>query len=477
MIRIFASGQSNMVGRATDGPDWDLIDDRVTVWNNVNPLGSIGTAFSTPITARANGTFDFTNRNNLGVWFADRMARELDDDVRLVMAARGATAIESWAEGETEIPMLENCIDVWAASTAGDPAVADVFIWHQGEGNLSTPDYPAKFTTLLANLEAGGVIGPNTLVIVGGLSEDNINRRNFNVNVLSKLHNSDSRIVFARSTGLHSYDGTHFDGKSLYRFGSERYYHAYRMAQTPELYVLANKGGTPGVPGSGENGVFNLPLTAGYRLRGGPIFLTASGTYQRDPEVAAIMVELLGGGAGGGGASGDTVARAGFAGSAGGYCTAFIESPESSYDYTIGEAGIGGEPASTGTNGGATLFGTVLIANGGNQNGSVSSGTNMVIYNPVVGGNASGGDFNLQGQASIPGMRLSDSSRMSAGGGNTKYGLGGRGQALNSSGTSSPGVSASGYGAGGGGGVAGVGIDIGGGDGAPGVIVIWEYVH
>lgn len=259
-FNVLVGGQSNALGRATDGPGFDMASARVKVWNNINPLGANGTAFVTALAAQAAGVFDFTDRNNFGVWFADRLARTRSQDVNLVTVARGNSAIALWSPSEVTYPMLSETTAVWAASGL---AAADIFLWHQGEANTGTSyaSYSASFLAIVANLKAAGVLSNNTIIILGGLSEDNSARINFNNDVLKVIANNNAQIWYAPSDGLVSFDGTHFDGPSLYTLGAARYFAAYAEAlgvSMADIFALVNEGGTPGSPGSGANKLYNL---------------------------------------------------------------------------------------------------------------------------------------------------------------------------------------------------------------------------
>lgn len=226
-IKVFASGQSNMLGRGTGGPALSGVSANVRVWNNVNPLGSNGTAFGTAAQAQAAGTFQLTDRNNLAVWFCDRLARTQFDTVDLTLVARASSPIAYWAPGEATYPMLQECIDVWAATGQGP---ADVFLWHQGENNVNdVASYAAWFEALRSNLIAGGVISANTIVLVGGLVQSDAPKHAFTRRCALQLAAKHKR-GFAHSYGLTSDDGAHFDGASLYAMGARRYFSAYLFA-------------------------------------------------------------------------------------------------------------------------------------------------------------------------------------------------------------------------------------------------------
>lgn len=480
-VRVFVSGQSNVLGRGTGGPSLSLVSADVSVWNSVNPLGSLGTAFVSASSAQAAGTFENTDRNNLAVWFCDRLSKHLNDDVEMVIAARGNSSITLWDPSEATFPMLQSCIDVYAQS--GAPP-ADIFLWHQGEANVSTPsytDYKTAFLALVQNLKNAGVIASNATVLIGELIPENANRINFNREALLELAQENDFIFLANSQGMQTFDGTHFDAPALYRMGAEKYFAAYLSSLGESLYALVNEGGTPGDAGSGENKVLDVGglVRAGYRLKGAPIFLTVTGTYYTPPDVKAISVEVIGGGGGGAGATSSSgVARMGRGGAAGGYACAFIENPEASYDYVIGAAGAAGAAgANNGTTGGTTTFGLALSAAGGNPGAAFTGTADQVTAGPVSGGAASGGDFNVEGEPSVMAIKLTAALRMSGGGGRTKYGSGGRGATAGSDATVGNGFAATGYGSGGGGGLSSTTTDAAGGAGAQGVVVVWEYVR
>lgn len=482
-IRVFVSGQSNALGRNTGGPDWAGIHANVRVWNNVNPLGGNGSAFTTPATARAAGTFENTDRNSFGVWFCDRLARETGDSVDMTIVARGASSILVWDPAEATYPMLQECIDVWTAT--GQPP-AHVFLWHQGEGDAASMDHAeweTRFLDLCADLAAAGVIDGDTIILLGGIADETLlTKVQFNAEVLRPLAAAQPRFGYANPRGLDTSDGTHFDGPALYNFGFHRYYAAYLDAQAGgSIYALVNQGGTPGSAGSGSNKSLDLTATVreGYRLRGGPKYLTIDQTYERDPEVKAFAVEVLGGGGGGGGAIGnDGVPRASPGGGAGGYAMAFIESPAASYAVTIGAAGTGGAADTSGAagTGGTTTFGGFITAAGGVGGFASSSASSPVIGGGGAGGSATGGDFNMAGDSGDESIKLAATSRKSGRGGGTKYGSGGRARAASST-SGSAGVAATGYGAGGGGSTSSDTVGQPGGAGAPGVVVLWEYIR
>lgn len=223
-IKVFYSGQSNALGRGTGGPAFSGVSPDVSVWNNVNPIGSNGSAFVTASAAQAAGVFEFTDRNNAGVWLCDRLARTLHEPVTLTLVARGASPISYWSPDEVTYPMLQECIDVWSATDQGP---ADVFVWQQGEQDVevtSPAAYRERFSELKENLKTAGVIDDNTLVIVGGMVASTASKSSYNDSALSRCGDA-----YAPPDGLQN-DGVHFSGHSLYNLGV-RYYTCCRFLE------------------------------------------------------------------------------------------------------------------------------------------------------------------------------------------------------------------------------------------------------
>lgn len=232
-IKILAAGQSNMIGKpSVNPPDFSTVSPSVRVWNNVNPLGAIGTAFVSAAEARAGGTFEHTDRNSLSPWFADKLARTQFESVDLTVVARGGSKIEFWSPAEPLYPMLAHTQAVWAATGQGP---ADIFLWHQGESNLPSPpaNYQGKFEAMLSDLTAAGVISASTLILIGGIMEASKDCAAFNRRVLLPLAKAPGR-GYAHSTRLKAFDVptyTHFDSASLTALGAKRYYSAYLFAR------------------------------------------------------------------------------------------------------------------------------------------------------------------------------------------------------------------------------------------------------
>lgn len=197
-----------------------------------------------------------------------------------------------------------------------------------------------------------------------------------------------------------------------------------------------------------------------------------SGTFTFDPSMDQVQVECQGGGSGGGGNTGtDTV----YSGSSGGYCKKLFTASVvgSSQNYVVGSGGSGSIGAAQPGNGTITTFGSFLSAGGGTS-GFASGGPGNVI---PLGGTATGGDINIGGQ---PGQYFEQGASSNFGspdGMDSALGIGG-GFGLYyqvPAPTFFNGGNGSGYGSGGGCGYAN-GANATGGNGAPGVIIITEYL-
>jgi len=217
------------------------------------------------------------------------------------------------------------------------------------------------------------------------------------------------------------------------------------------------------------------------------VIITSNGTYTPSAGTKSILVKLIGGGGGGGGVAATVNASiedalAGGGGGAGGYCEYYVASVAASYAVTVGAAGTGGAAGNNaGGTGGATTFNGTVTASGG-LGGNGSAATVGIFYNAGgAGGAAAGGTVNIPGNAGGNGIILVNSATpaTNAGaGGSSHFGAGGAAPYVINNGIS--GNSATGYGAGGSGANStwqsgGNNGAQPGGNGSPGVIIIYEY--
>ncbi|QBP09386.1 phage tail protein [Cupriavidus metallidurans] len=206
-------------------------------------------------------------------------------------------------------------------------------------------------------------------------------------------------------------------------------------------------------------------------------YFTSSGTYTPSPGTTSIIVEAVGGGGAGGGAtSAASNVSAGGSGSAGGWGYKRITSGFSGASVTIGAKGTGVAGAAGG-NGTTTSFGAFLSVLGGGGGGAGVAAAVVGIAGSVgaASGVGAGADVGASGQVGNPGVILSPTSGFGGVGAVSRFGSGGLFTGLNGTGVTAGG-NASGFGASGSGAI-GVnnGATAAGGNGAPGLIIVYEY--
>lgn len=209
--------------------------------------------------------------------------------------------------------------------------------------------------------------------------------------------------------------------------------------------------------------------------------ITSGGTYTPSVGTVLAQVEMVGAGGGGGGVP--TGGAGASAGAAGGYVRALLTAAQigASQTITIGAAGAGGAAgANNGTAGGTTSVGSLLSCAGGAA-GQTASGPGGAGEVPkTAGGTATvtiGTTINaFTGQSGGNGGQSNSNANLGGDGGSTLLGLGGKGSFVCTA-TSIAGDNATGYGAGGGGAAAtNSGGTAAGGNGAPGIVIITEYI-
>ena len=184
---------------------------------------------------------------------------------------------------------------------------------------------------------------------------------------------------------------------------------------------------------------------------------SAAGGYSPDTGVTKLVVEVQGAG----GSSGNSTGSHGSSGSgAGGYAMKHL--PVTSSDTMTVTIGAVTGTAAGGDSKFTTVTGTSFteIKGTGGGPGTVSSGT----VDGGAGGVGSGGDLNIDGHMGSP-KNANDSNMVGAG---SMFGSGG---ITRSDGTTT-GRTATGYGAGGSGSNQSTGV---GGNGSPGLVIVWEY--
>ncbi|HGK7507590.1 TPA: hypothetical protein ACJ569_003550 [Kluyvera cryocrescens] len=215
------------------------------------------------------------------------------------------------------------------------------------------------------------------------------------------------------------------------------------------------------------------------RLIGPPQIFTSSGTYTPNPKAKKIIVEVQGGGGGGAGTnSPSTMSSASGSGASGAYAKAMINNP-TTQTITVGSGGTGGvaNPAGNGNAGGQSSFGTLVTAVGGNGGQAMTADTGILsasIAGTVPTVQFTGASIFGRG-CGMPEMstRFSAGASQSGNGGDSQMGAGGLGSRGRSRGGNGTGPGAGGAGANVNGGVS---ASYTGGDGAAGIVIVWEYM-
>lgn len=211
--------------------------------------------------------------------------------------------------------------------------------------------------------------------------------------------------------------------------------------------------------------------------------LTSGTSYTPTAGTNTVFIRLVSGGAGGGGATAAaSAASAGAGGDAGPYAEKLFTNISGAASYTIqvGTGGTGGIAANgtggSGTNSNfacpATCTGGAVTVTSFASAGSAGtgSGTTLVTAKAGTGGFTSGSDAGGMGGLGEYAVRLSGTAAVSGSGGSNPFGAGGA--ARTTEGVGSVGI---GFGGGGGGAVSLSASGFAGGNGAPGVIVIYEF--
>lgn len=211
---------------------------------------------------------------------------------------------------------------------------------------------------------------------------------------------------------------------------------------------------------------------------------TTNGTWTKPSGLTAnaiVIVEMVAGGAGGSGAKGaSSQIMIGMGGMSGSYLKAALaaSSLNATEAVVVGSAGTGGAATpTTGTAGGDSSF-SDLTAKGGDSSGTVSSGTSAFSVPKSV---------KLTGHALVkawqilsavrghqnPAVRISGTFAISCPGGDSPLGAGGNSPAMPGGdvGSNAP----DGYGGGGGGAISSDATGYAGGNGRPGIVIVYTY--
>ncbi|TAK53411.1 MAG: hypothetical protein EPO24_14385 [Bacteroidetes bacterium] len=207
--------------------------------------------------------------------------------------------------------------------------------------------------------------------------------------------------------------------------------------------------------------VKNLPAGITGGLAHMQVF-TSSGIWTRPDGVTSVIVEVVGGGGGASGPYPPLYAVGG--GGAGGYTRKYIALVGATETVIVGSAGLGSQEEGhfvAATNGGMSAFGNYCSATGGLASTSINGGT---------GGMGIDGDINISGSKGSDGL-VNGNTYIGGAGGDSHLGTGG---VFTNTTTQIAGINGTGYGSGGGGGAAtGPNNSARGGDGTPGIVIVY----
>lgn len=204
--------------------------------------------------------------------------------------------------------------------------------------------------------------------------------------------------------------------------------------------------------------------------------ITATGVYTPTAGTTSVIVELIGGGASGTGTPANSASQlsTGSGGGSGSWGRGRYTSAFSGVTVTIGSGGTG--VANSGTAGGNSSFGALLVCPGGNFGGNTQQANTVPGFfssasPPPSAPSGSGIIYGTVGVLSGMGFIFGTSGVSIGGAGaSSPYGSGG------TPGNAGVGGAASGYGAGGGGAASGASAAaFAGGSGRPGICIIYEF--
>ena len=209
---ILLIGQSNMAGRA------NLMDRDYEIVQNAFLLDSINewTPLKSPLNIHSSiRKVAGMQRYNLGYSFArEGLNNNILSPLGLVVNARGGTKIDQWVPGTHYF----NEAIRRSKSAIGSKGKIIATFWLQGESNLSDKDpgyksYFEKLKSIIYGLRKQ-LNNDQMIFIASELNKDQPENTAFK-KMLDRLNTEVPLATTVKSVGTSTYDGTHYDHKSL----------------------------------------------------------------------------------------------------------------------------------------------------------------------------------------------------------------------------------------------------------------------
>ncbi|MFK7789870.1 MAG: sialate O-acetylesterase [Phycisphaeraceae bacterium] len=219
-------GQSNMAGRAKVPEEMSGVIERCYLLNDKNQWVPAKNPMNLYSAIRKG---EGMQKLGPGYGFALAMLEANPDiNIGLVVNARGGSKIEAW-ESKAKYYLTSRDRTKAAMKTGTLKGV----LWHQGESNASKhATYLEQLKTLVGNLRSD--LGDKDLPFIAGQVRPTDGMKPINAEI-AKLPSVLLNTGCAKSEGLTTFDGTHFDAKSQVELG-QRY-----AQQMLELQATSNK--------------------------------------------------------------------------------------------------------------------------------------------------------------------------------------------------------------------------------------------
>ncbi len=208
-------GQSNMAGRADIGAD-TLVMDYVMILNSDGEFIPAKNPLNIYSTIRK----DDNSMQRLGpaYSFSNAVADYLDNTIRIIVQARGGTAIEKFMKG-SDWAYYESIVNRTRNALAKYPdSRLRAIIFHQGESNSGSPaGYIEKLSQVFADLRADLDV-PNVPIFCGELGPWRESYKEMRV-LMKQIPEEIPNTYLISSEGLTNRDDAHFDHDSAIEFG------------------------------------------------------------------------------------------------------------------------------------------------------------------------------------------------------------------------------------------------------------------